>query len=381
MWRQNNSPSTPFDLLSNPTDCGEEVTNYPGTKCKGESYVCCQANYSDNPIEPIPLGDTGYEVPGTEPGADCFPALVCTFGFEGGNRVDISVCTTKGQRPEDPAVHYYVDANGYVWLAIISYELFVGDTEDIVQPHWVTIFKSTSAIDCSVINANYMEGQSFSFTEVCNGLALGSVQCEDEIEPLVDLSSVSLTLTLYNKAVRCCDIVGFDPCNDDEGLCGSDVNCPVCLNGVSSNRYLIEIESVGDGSCECTFLNGSYILESYESGILYRCCSEHCFDVDFSCNGVEYKSVRISGCFGTLFKDPADPTTVYGWSGSIVAYTGLGCTGLSPLFLARIEWNSLKMPPSQPDLPCLDLERNRMTISNTSALCGWTNARAYITTI
>lgn len=379
MWDQGNSTSTPFDLLSDPTDCGVEVTNYPGTKCKGESYVCCQANYSDTPIEPIPLGDTGYEVPTTEPGTDCFPALVCTFGYEGENRVDVAVCTTKGQRPDAPTVHYYVDANGYVWVAIVAYEL---DTAtDIVIPHWVTIFKSTAAINCSTINTNYMEGQEFSFTEVCSGVAQGATDCAETTTPITDLSAVVLTLTIYNSATRCCELVPIEPCNDDDGLCDPDVPCNCCLNGISSFSYLLEVETgwTDDTEC-CSRIDGSYVVESISvENTSSSCFWEGCYPIEqctvTDSSSFPYAVLGLVASFWITCSNTNTPILNF----SIILKLNDDC---SDSLYEPGAWIAGVLPlSSTPN--CLDFNRLEIPVTYANPDCGGdiNTFRAYITAI
>ena len=318
MWRQNNSTATPFDLLADPTDCDPDYTNYPGTKCEGESYACCQANYSDTPIEPIPIGG-GYEVPGTEAGTDCFPAIVCASGT--------SVCTTKLTKPTQPTHHYYVDADGYVWLAIVSYEYDV-DIEGL-QPHIVIIYKSSAAINCATINAAEGAGVSFAMSQVCQGLAAESSQCAAETTPLIDVSVATITLKIYSNVSYCCDAVPFDQCNDDGGFCGADISCYACPDGVASNRYLIEIEGAGDSAtgCDCSLLNGSYILDPAGGGVDLLCCYEVCTNISMPCDSAfldDVQSVKIAFCFSQI-SEPADPTVVFGVAGTVNSYESTDC--------------------------------------------------------
>lgn len=267
MWGHSNSVETPFDLLADPTDCGENYTSYPGTKCKGESYACCQANYSDEPIDPIPLG-SGYEVPGTEPGTDCFPAIVCASGT--------SVCTTKLTKPTHPTHHYYVDKNGYVWLAIVSYEYDVDI--DGLQPHIVIIYKSDNPINCSTINSAGGSGSTIPLSQVCQGLAAESSQCSVETTPLISVAGAIITLKIYNNVTYCCDLA-VDPCNDDSGFCAGDVPCASCLNGIASYNYLIEVEGIIGGIGEecCNVINASYVVTPHE----WKSCTwEGCFSIN-----------------------------------------------------------------------------------------------------
>ena len=377
MWRQNNSTATPFDLLADPTDCDSDYTNYPGTKCKGESYACCQANYSDTPIEPIPIGG-GYEVPGTEAGTDCFPAIVCASGT--------SVCTTKLTKPTQPTHHYYVDADGYVWLAIVSYEYDV-DIEGL-QPHIVIIYKSSAAINCATINSAEGAGVSFTMSQVCQGLAAESSQCAVETTPLIDVSGATITLKIYSNVSYCCDAVPFDQCNDDEGACGADVPCNACPDGVASNRYLLEIEGAGDNAlaCECSLINGSYVLDPAGVGLL--CCYEVCTNVDMPCDSgfiiSDVKSIKITLCFG-LITDPSDPTQVFGVSGVVYGYTDVGCTSTSEILLTFEEgfWNivgGVPQPP-YPGAPSDCVNINRYELTETNFGCDATNLRIYLTAI
>ena len=377
MWRQNNSTATPFDLLADPTDCDPDYTNYPGTKCKGESYACCQANYYDTPIEPIPIGG-GYEVPGTEAGTDCFPAIVCASGT--------SVCTTKLTKPTQPTHHYYVDANGYVWLAIVSYEYDV-DIEGL-QPHIVIIYKSSAAINCATINAAEGVGTSFTMSQVCQGLAAESSQCAAETTPLIDVSGATITLKIYSNVSYCCETT--DPCNDDEGACAADVGCGPCENGIASSRYLIEIEGVsGPGTCDpgdagenyCTSLNGSYIVNHFFSTPVFPpafayCSWAACFDVDGGCY-LTYPKLSIE--FSIFYFSPTQSRLFVKatWTTACNPYGQASVTGVIVALVA--EQGALA---SLFDRDCLGLNRQKIEIDPTFSTCTIAaGASVYVTAI
>lgn len=284
MWDKDNSTDTPFDLLGTPGDCGDDYTNYPGTKCKGQSFACCSAHYYDDTIEPIPMvvGGVTQTPPTPEAGSDCFPALSCFY--------DISQPTIWLTKPEQPTHHYYVDKSGYVWLAVISYE-FV-EALQALRPHWVFIYKSSEVINCQTVNSGGSEGTSFTMTAVCDGLAAGVDDCSAILVPLLDMSAATITLMIYPNVTYCCDL-GDDPCNDDSGLCDpGDVPCVSCSNGTASYNYLIEVEGIvgGVGAECCNVINASYVVST--DGQWRTCYWAGCFSIE-PCGGV-YDNIFIA---------------------------------------------------------------------------------------
>lgn len=381
MWDKDNSTDTPFDLLGTPGDCGDDYTNYPGTKCKGQSFACCSAHYYDDTIEPVPMvvGGVTQTPPTPEAGSDCFPALSCFY--------DVSQPTIWLTKPEQPTHHYYVDTSGYVWLAIVSYE-FV-EALQALRPHWIFIYKSSEVVDCQTITS-VGAGTLFTMTAVCDGLAAGVEDCSAILVPLLDLSAATITLKVYPQAVNCCNLEdpAFDPCNDDEGACGADVPCDACPDGVASNRYLIEIEGAGDSAtgCDCSLLNGSYVLDHAGVGLL--CCYEVCTNVDMPCDSgfiiSNVKSIKIRLCFG-LITGPFDPSQVFGVSGVVYGYTDLGCTSTSEILLTFEKgfWNivgGVPQPP-YPGAPSDCVNINRYELTETNFGCDATNLRIYLTAI
>lgn len=374
MWGQRNSTETPFELLADPSDCGENYTSYPGTKCKGESYACCQANYSDEPIDPIPLG-IGYEVPGTEPGTDCFPAIVCSQGT--------SVCTTKLTKPTHPTHHYYVDADGYVWLAIVSYEYDV-DIEGL-QPHIVIIYKSDSPINCSTINSAGASGSTIALSQVCQGLAAESSQCSVETTPLIDVVGAVITLKIYNNVTYCCDLA-VDPCNDDEGKCNPDISCQACKDGTASGAYLIEFEGIGDGGtpwgCQCSVFNGSFVLEHDPTNTFsdceYKVCVNETFDCDITTTPGSViptaLSFQVVGGFVRFITGTTERGT---FRGSVNVYANTNCQTFTPVdFELILSFNFYFDSP----FDCMNFNRLEGVINSTS-YCDNSSARVYLTTI
>lgn len=368
MWDKDNSTDTPFDLLGTPGDCGDDYTNYPGTKCKGQSFACCSAHYYDDTIEPVPMVVGGYtQTPPTpEAGSDCFPALSCFY--------DVSQPTIWLTKPEQPTHHYYVDTSGHVWLAIVSYE-FV-EALQALRPHWIFIYKSSEVVDCQTITS-VGAGTLFTMTAVCDGLAAGVEDCSAILVPLLDLSAATITLKVYPQAVNCCSLEdpAFDPCNDDEGLCASDVPCLQCKDGIASSRYVVEIEGLGDGAsplCECSLLNGTYILENRVfNGVIDPCCFETCVPVAIECGDPDWQYVKVAFCFGSLF-DPTDPTPVYGIGGYVHLCTLPDCQGCSSGAIIEFE-------KSIPGMDCVNINRARATANAFG--CDSSNLNIYITAI
>ncbi len=82
-----------------------------------------------------------------DPIVDCFPVQYCNeFGYG---------CTVLGSVSpddsiDDQAVRGFLDVDGYFWVTITSY---AWSSSGVPVPHWVTIYKSKSAVDCDEIKA------------------------------------------------------------------------------------------------------------------------------------------------------------------------------------------------------------------------------------
>lgn len=373
MWDKDNSTDSPFDLLDDPSVCGESYTGYPGTKCKGQSYACCSAHYYDDTPTPTPLivGDVTFYPPTPEPGTDCFPALSCFY--------ETAVPDIWLTKPEQPTHHYYVDKSGYVWLAIVSYE-FVVDLQAL-RPHWVTIYKSEDAINCQEI-VSVGAGTLFTMSEICSGMAPNVTDCSLVTTPVVDLSAATVTLKVYPHATNCCSLESppFDPCNDDDGLCISNVSCLSCKDGIASSRYVVEIEGYEDNEdpvmCKCSLLNGTYILEQkiLPGGIVDSCCFDTCVQMGVECGEPDWQYVRVEICFGTL-TDPADPTPDFGVGGRVYLCTLSECNGCSNGPIIEFSASLVAL-----GFDCINIHRMKMRDHGQTA-CNGPNVNIYLTAI
>jgi len=207
---------------------------------------------------------------------DCFPVQYCNEFGRG--------CTVLGNSSpddsiDDQAIRGFLDTDGYFWVTITSY---AWNSSGVPVPHWVTIYKSKSVVDCDEIKAATEDGwspvgpSSTDWMElVCDGLAVGwdsgstEGRCDGSDEPAVDLAGAVPTLTFHRARGSCCEVIS-DPCNPPgDGDCSPDVigspcdNCIQCEDFIAPPAMLIEIEhnetTPGFESFMMNDLDGAYV--------------------------------------------------------------------------------------------------------------------------
>lgn len=193
------------------------------------------------------------------PGDDCFPVRYCTETTESCTALGIASPTTD---PDGRAVQVFIDADGYIWVAIISYEW----SATVPVPHWVWLFKSEFPVDCEDVRAAGETGWSpaSNFTLVSDGRHKDSLICDDTTTAVVQMDAGSVSFVAYSQRSVCCDLP-LDPCNvAPEGACDdvpSGETCEGCSNCDDNTAPVAVLLEIDHNTSWLSYADGSFVLE------------------------------------------------------------------------------------------------------------------------